>query len=109
MWYKYIFPRRVFFLNTRPYRWLNFLLFKYPRELEWKILGLKLFGWYNQEAQVSFSHIPYTVGPTDDDVNLYSFRGPALERGYRGTRKECIDVCETHYKRNFLGIQGILN
>ena len=109
MWYKYIIPRRVFFLNTRPYRWLNFLLFKYPRDLEWKLECIKGTTTGNFVADVSFVEIPYVVSgyPRSGD-NQYGYYGPACSMSYRPSIKEAKEACETHYKRNHLGLQGIL-
>lgn len=104
MWYKYLIPRRVFFLNTRPYRWLNLLIFNYPRDLVWKPDQ----HYFNQEAYIPFTDRKYEVGPTEHG-DRFCFVGPALKLGFRETEAECIQVCETHYKRNFLGLSGILN
>ncbi len=104
MWYKYLIPRRVFFLNTRPYRWLNFLLFRYPKGLEWKKEGI------NMEAYIPFTDKKYVVGPVEhSEGNKYCFSTPGAGFGYRPSEKLAMLACEAHYYRNFLGLSGILN
>lgn len=105
MWYKYIIPRKVYFLGKPVWRWCNHMFISYPKELVWEneMDGKSK----NFVAFVMGQSIPYAVEP--DGKNGYAFCGPGLPCGYRRTLDEAARACEQHYQRHFLKIDGILD
>lgn len=104
MWYKYIIPRKVYFLGKPAWRWCNHILIPYPKQLVWEN-GMDEKS-KNFVAFVMGQDTPYAV--KHNDKNGYVFSGPGL-CGYRRTLGEAARACEQHYQRNFLKIDGILD
>lgn len=106
MWYKYIIPRKVAFLNATPYRWFNFILFPYPRKLEWKRERTGLQNFY-ANLPMGEVHQQYLIGPSEHDSRIWCYVGPNLKLGYRASMDEAAKVCEQHYVRHVLKLNGL--